>query len=443
MRALVTSAMRLGVSALVALAWLGPVRAEPPADWSAIPTKTLKLFYPGQSSYDWLRSSDHKRAYAKVAEGDACVSCHEGEEAEIGELVVSGERLEPTPIEGKNPTVDLQMQVAYDAENAYFRFQWKTQMDRPGQMHDYMRFNGQEWQFYGGPRSSEKVRSGAQPPLYEDRLSIMMDDGSVPVFAQQGCWLTCHTGMRDMPDEPTKDEIAANAVLGTNGLKMSDIRKYLPQSRTDKLASWNATKNEDEIAALKAEGKFVDLMQWRAARSAPVSMTDDGYVLQYRLFDDGKNPFSWNVDRKTMMPKFMFDASKVGAKAITVEDIGDPSKPYALIREENTVPYDPDAGWQEGDVLPGRLVSRADSTGSAADSNQVESDWSDSMWTVVWTRKRDTGHPEDDKIIEDGKAYTFGFAVHDDNVTTRFHFVGFPVSIGFGTAGDIQATQLQ
>jgi hypothetical protein len=65
------------------------------------------------------------------------------------------------------------------------------------------------------------------------------------------------------------------------------------------------------------------------------------------------------------------------------------------------------------------------------------------MWTVVWTRKRDTGHPEDDKIIEDGKAYTFGFAVHDDNVTTRFHFVGFPVSIGFGTAGDIQATQLQ
>jgi hypothetical protein len=60
----------------------------------------------------------------------------------------------------------------------------------------------------------------------------------------------------------------------------------------------------------------------------------------------------------------------------------------------------------------------------------------------VWTRKRNTGHPEDDKILEDGKAYTFGFAVHDDSSTTRFHFVGFPVLIGFGTEGAIQATQL-
>jgi len=442
MRGLIAPAIGLGMGALMAVAWPATVRAELPSDWSTIPTTTLKLFYPGQAGYDWLRSPDHKRAYKKVLEGDSCVSCHEGEEAELGEELVEGDELEPAPIEGKNPTVDLQVQVAYDVDNAYFRFQWKTQMNRAGQMHDYMRFNGEAWEFYGNARSEEEVRSGAQPPLYEDRLTMMVDDGSVPMFAEQGCWLTCHTGMRNMPGEPTKDEIAANPVLGPDGLKASEILKYLALSRTDEMASWNATKSAEEIAALKAEGKFVDLMQWRAARSAPVGMADDGYVLEYRRFDDGKSPFSWNVDRKTMTPNYMFDASKVGVKAITVDDIGDPSKPYAIIREENAVPYDPNAGWKEGDVLPGRLLRRADAEGSAADNGRVASEWKDGVYTVVWTRKLNTGHPEDDKIIEDGKAYTFGFAVHDDSSTTRFHFVGFPVLIGFGTEGAIQATRL-
>jgi len=93
-------------------------------------------------------------------------------------------------------------------------------------------------------------------------------------------------------------------------------------------------------------------------------------------------------------------------------------------------------------VLPGRLLSRADASGSAADNDNAKGVWENSAWTVVWTRKMNTGHPGDDKILEDGKAYTFGFAVHDDNVTTRFHFVGWPVSIGFGAAGDIQATKV-
>ena len=63
---------------------------------------------------------------------------------------------------------------------------------------------------------------------------------------------------------------------------------------------------------LLAAGGFLDLMQWRVNRSAPVGMADDGYVLEYRNFDEGKNPFSWNIDRKTMTPLNMFDAGKVG-----------------------------------------------------------------------------------------------------------------------------------
>ncbi len=420
-----------------------PAVSAPPTDWSAIPTTTVKLFYPGQGGYQWLRSSKHKRAYKKVIAGDSCVSCHEGEEADIGDLIVAGERLEPAPIPGKNGSVDLKVQVAYDSENAYFRFQWDTNMNRPGQMHNYMRFDGEKWEFYGSHRASEKVRSGAQPPLYEDRLAMMIDDGTVPVFAEQGCWLSCHNGMRDMPDMATKDQVQAHALLGNEGLKKKDVRKYLPASRSDEGASWEQTRSAEEIAQIKADGGFVDLMQWRAARSNPVGMADDGYVLQYRLFDGGKNPFGWNVDRKSMTPKYMFDASKVGLKSLTETDVGDTSKPHAMIREENAVPYDPDAGWKEGDVLPGRLVSRADAKGSAADNDSTEGVWKDGTWTLVWTRKMNTGHPEDDKILREGKAYTFGFAVHDDNVTTRFHHVGFPLLIGFGAEGDIQATKIQ
>lgn len=430
-----------GAGALV-LGSLGNALAAPPSDWSKIPVKTVTLFYPGQGGYQWLRSPDHKRANTKVIAGDACVSCHEGEEKNIGDLIVSGERLEPDPIEGKNGTIDLKVQVAYDAENLYFRFQWPTNMNRPGDMHDYMRYDGEKWAFYGGPRSSKKVRDGSQPPLYEDRLAIIIDDGSVPNFKEQGCWLTCHTGMRDMPDEATKEQVEGHPLLGKEGLKQSDVRKFLPLSQTDEDASWDKMKSAEEIAELKAMGKFLDLMQWRAARSNAVGMADDGYVLQYRLSDDGKNMFSWNVDRKSMTPTYMFDADKVGSKSLTVADIDDQSKPHAIIKEQNAVPYDPNAGWKEGDVLPGRLLT-TEAEGSAGDNNNIKGAWKDGVWTVEFTRKLDTGHPGDDKIMKEGGVYTVGFAVHDDNVTTRFHHVGFPASLGIGTEADIQAVKVQ
>ncbi len=437
--------LQLSIGAAIvaaAAAVSSPAFAAPPADWSQIPVQTVSLFYPGTASYDWVKSRDHKRADNKVKAGDACLGCHEGEETQLGETIVKGGRLEPAPIDGKVPVIDLDVQAAHDDENLYLRFQWKTQMDRAGQMHDYMMYDGEKWEFIGGPRGSERVRSGAQPPLYEDRLAIMIDDGKIPLFANQGCWLTCHVGMRDMNDEATKEQVQAHALLGTV-LKQTDVRKYLPNTRTDEMAGWDKTKPQEEIAQLKAAGEFLELMQWRAARSNPVDMADDGYVLEYRLSDAGKNPFGWNVDRKTMTPLFMFDEGKVGVKAITMDDIGDAAKPYAMIKEENAVAYDPAAGWKKGDILPGRLVSRTDANGSAADNDNVKGTWEGGKWTVEWTRKLDTGHPEDDKVLKVGGVYHVGFAVHDDNVTTRFHHVSFPVTVGIGADAMIPAVTVK
>jgi hypothetical protein len=172
-------------------------------------------------------------------------------------------------------------------------------------------------------------------------------------------------------------------------------------------------------------------------------MADDGYVLEYRNFDQGKNPFAWNVDRKTMTPLNMFDAAKAGARALRAEDIGNPAKPAAIVREVNAVPFDPNAGWKEGDILPGRLLSRVDAKDSAADNDYAQGVWKDGTYTLVWRRKLDTGHPADDKIMKVGGTYTIGLAVHDDNVTTRFHHVSFPLSLGIGVKADITATTLR
>ena len=66
--------------------------------------------------------------------------------------------------------------------------------------------------------------------------------------------------------------------------------------------SWDKPKSAKEIAAQKKSSQFLDLMQWRVARSNPAGTADDGCVLQYRLFDKGKKTFSWNVNMKTMTP---------------------------------------------------------------------------------------------------------------------------------------------
>ena len=411
-------------------------------DWTKITAKSLTLFYPGQSTYDWLVSPAHPGAKL-VEQGQACVTCHKGSEKDRGDKIVKGGNLEPTPIPGKNGFINVAVQAAHDAEYVYFRFQWKTHLNREGRMHDYVRFDGKDWKWYGHDRNDKAVRAGEQPALYEDRLSIMLDDGKVARFAQQGCWLTCHDGMRDTRNQVVGNPVKKHPIFGDAGLKESDIRKYLASTRTDAAASWDKTKSREEIDKIKAAGGFLDLMQWRAARSGPVGMADDGYVLEYRNFDEGKNPFSWNIDRKTMTPLHMFDAAKVGAKALRAEDIGNAAKPAAIIKETNAVPFDPNAGWKEGDILPGRLLSRTDAKGSAADNDAAFGTWKDGTYTLVWRRKLDSGHPADDKIMKVGGKYTVGLAVHDDNVTTRFHYVSFPRTLGIGVDADIRAVTLK
>jgi len=395
------------------------------------------LFYPGQSSYEWLRSNDHgKGKGAKaVRDGGTCVKCHDGDERAMGQNIVKGGPLEPTPVKGKNGSIELKVQAAYDAKNAYLRFQWHTQNPQPGIEHQYLRFDGKEWKVYGFPKLDKVVQDGKQPGIYESRMTIMIDDGKVPQFAQQGCWLTCHDGQRDMPKQFTSEEVKGNALL--TAIKKGDVRKYLPSTRTDP-SDWKTGKSMDEINQIKAAGGFVDLIQWRAHRSHGVGMADDGYVLEFRNSDAGKDMFGSNSDAKTHQPKFMWDAKKVGYKSITADQLrkGD----HFLVREQNAVPFDPNAGWKEGDLIPDYVLSRDDAAGSAAENNSIAS-WKDGVWTVVIIRPLGLANA-DDKTLKEGGVYNVGFGLHDDNITTRGHHVSFVKTLGFGAKADIQAVKL-
>ena len=429
------SAIALAISALVAGPAIGADSAS--IDWSKVPATKVKLFYPGQASYEWLQTPEHKKGDRAIAQGRSCTTCHEDDQADLGTRLAKGTSNEAMPIAGKKGSLDLNVQAAHDDKFLYLRFQWQTQNNAPGDAYPQLRYDGKEWKRYGAPRLNKDVRAGKMQAIYEDRLSIMVDDGKVPNFSRHGCWVTCHDGMRDMRGEATKEQIAAVPLLKNR----SDIRKYLPSTREPK-GGWDKVKSAEDIAKLKASGEFLDFWQWRAHRSNAAGMADDGYVLEYRLFDAGKNMFVSNEDAAAKQPKMMFDAAKTGQKALTSADIQKPAKAQVLVPGQTAVPFDPKAGWKEGDMVPQYYVQREAASGSAADNADAKGVWKDGTWTVTMARPLGLANP-DDKSLKVGDVINVGFAVHDDNVTTRGHQVSFPLRLGIGAKAEITAVTVK
>jgi hypothetical protein len=62
----------------------------------------------------------------------------------------------------------------------------------------------------------------------------------------------------------------------------------------------------------------------------------------------------------------------------------------------------------------------------------VDGKQSGDMWTVTFTRKLTGG--EGDVAVAPGKTYNFGFAIHDDYATGRFHHVSLGYTLGLDDA---------
>ncbi len=159
------------VGSLVAMT-AGTALAAPPADWSKVPATDITLFYPGVSPMEWILKGTVHGGARSFKKGDTCGDCHSSETPAMGAKIVSGEKIEPTPIKGKPAAVPVKVQAAHDGDTLYLRFTWKQ------------------------PKASGAAKMDDKNPM---KIAFMLDAGKVELADQSGCWSSCHSDSRTMP----------------------------------------------------------------------------------------------------------------------------------------------------------------------------------------------------------------------------------------------------
>lgn len=318
---------------------LAPAMALAAPDWSKVSEVETTLFYPGQTSMEWvLTGTDHGGARSFGKKGDACKECHAGEQADMGAKMVSGKKAEKQVIPGKPAALPLKIKASFDDANLYMRFEF------PAGAHAPVPFAA------GGKMDAEN----------EVKLAMMIDPGKVDVQTRSGCWSSCHHDARDMPSAPAKDKLAA--VKGINTAE-GYVTKYVAGSRTaisekdEPRGGWDKLKPAADVDAAMKAGEFLDLLRWQAGKN----VSEDGHIAAERVMTGGQG--------------VKFDGKKEGNK-----------------------------------------------------------------WVVTMTRKLSSSAPGD-VSMEAGKAYTVGFAVHDDFTDGRFHHVSLDMKLGLGVDGEIKAVK--
>lgn len=146
-------------------------------------------------------------------------------------------------------TVPMQVRVAYDGTDVLFRYRWRA--PNAGIFQDVLSFVGGQWRVRGAPVS------GSQPDgLHEDRVAMMLDDGSVPEFGRYGGYITVGEGLAGLTNEASEAEVKANPELGV-AMRQEEVSKYLPATRRDP-AVWGSVVPEAERRQLQAAGYFLD-----------------------------------------------------------------------------------------------------------------------------------------------------------------------------------------
>jgi hypothetical protein len=319
-------------------------------------------------------------------------------------------------------TMPLQVQAAYNDRQVFFHYRWPAK--QPHIVADLLRYTGGKWERRLG------TPIGTDPDgIAEDRLTMMVDDGSVPEFEHYGGYITVGAHMRDFTG---------------SGADAAHRRKYLPATRRDP-GDWYSLKDAATLDAQRRAGYFLDLWHWRAQLSNPLGRADDQNVAWFRLYDSGETMFfsNWNTD--TNQPRWMFDPDHAGVAALRWPDVVDgkarTAGPYYLTAD-TAVPFDAGRQWHEGDVLPAQVLREP--RDSRADIGvQGQGRWADGYWDVTLVRALDTGHPLDDKILRDQGVYSVAMAVHRDARASRWHYVSLPFQVGLGRKADLVANRFE
>jgi hypothetical protein len=419
----------------------------PEVTWG--PETVLTAFAPAQRSWEWVLSGAHAGAGA-VNGGTACASCHSDTAfapgpAALGASLVGADE---DPIPGKRGSVDITLQAAYDTEKFYLKASWQTH--RPGVTHDIWTLQEGVWV----RNSHEKPEELDEDEVYsrEDRIGVMFapvgtgipaEPGHANNFNNVGCWVTCHVDMQDMPD------------MDEEGYTLGDeITKYLKISRVGGGGA-NDDVDDTAVAAHMAAGEFPDMWHFRGARSAWLQTLTDGYVMSTRASDSGSNPYLATNNNPAGGTGYMYDAAwmaefladvfpdyegetEVNAFPGALWDEALENAP-PLIIGENAVEFDPTVEFNEGDILPRRILDAGFDRDNSRNDVQAYSSWEDGVWTVIMVRDLDTGNP-DDHVINPVTEMTFAFSIFEDHSGGRWHHVTFPVTLGSeGSAATIQA----
>ncbi|HDZ73666.1 MAG TPA: hypothetical protein ENH55_13050 [Aurantimonas coralicida] len=319
-------------------------------------------------------------------------------------------------------TSELQVKAAYDGTRIWFRYRWPV--DRPSLFNDVLVYQDGEWETRGGEAL------GPNPEfLTEDRVAMMIDDGSVPLFGRYGGYITIGDGLTTFTGVPETEE---------------ERTKYLPATRTDP-NDFDTVKPESDLETLRAAGQFIDLWQWRSSRSNPIGLGDDGFVAEERGGDAGTGPYATNWDGATEQPLYMFNPDVAGSPALSIDaviagDVGFNDTYY--LSAETAVPFDPNYAWQNGDTIPRRYLRPA--SGSRGDVVEpAVARWRNGFWDVTLVRNMDTGNPLEDKIFRDDGSYDLAFAVFRNASTMRWHYVSLPVSLGLEQPAQMVAERVE
>ena len=277
-------------------------------DWSDVPDRQVTIFYPGQSSMEWIfKGSEHggKRPFQG---GETCVSCHDKETADMGQKIVTGEKLEPTPIPGKRGSIAVKVQAAHDDDYLYMRYEWEDTEHTPVPFAD----------------------GGKMDPDNQVKLALMLTTDDTLYADRAGCWGTCHHDNRDMPAAPEQSAIDAYGQKGQVNMTQG-ITKYITESRTKVeikgrrgkvLGGWDKLKSEDEVKLELTEGRFMDLYRYQAGTNT----SENGSILAERTLSEGGVEFTSSKQGNTWVVKM-----RRKLKSDTADDIQlDITKVYNL-----------------------------------------------------------------------------------------------------------------
>ncbi|RLK03535.1 NapC/NirT family cytochrome c [Ruegeria conchae] len=248
-------------------------------DWNAVAAADLKLFYPGQASFEWVQNGKfHGGARPLTKGGDQCTTCHAKELDTIGNKIVAGGELEPTPIPGKRGVINATVQAAHDDQNLYVRLQWPD----------------------AGHNPAPFVDGGKMDPDNQIKVAMMITGTGIELGEQVGCWASCHADNSYMPFDPGAEAIAANGDVSGRLNTQDTVTKYISESRTEveikgrrgkALGGWDKLQAAEQIEQYLADGTYLDLMRVYADGSAT-----NGYLLEQRVVNDGEIAASASLD---------------------------------------------------------------------------------------------------------------------------------------------------